>query len=141
VLVPFGGRDHDWAALELGAWFAQANDTPLRLVGAGPDPQTGRRDASRLLGSASLALQRGLGVTAEPLLAAPGAEGILAATAGAGLVVAGLSDRWSHDGLGAARIELARRAECPVLLVRRGVRPGGLAPRRALTRFTWSAHP
>ena len=141
VLVPFGGRDHDWAALELGAWFAQAKDTPLRLVGAGSDPQTGRRDASRLLGSASLALQRGLGVTAEPLLAAPGAEGMLAATAEAGLVVAGLSDRWSSDGLGAARIELARRAECPVLLVRRGVRPGGLAPRRALTRFTWSAHP
>jgi DNA-binding SARP family transcriptional activator len=141
VLVPFGGRDHDWAALELGAWFAQAAGSPLRLVGAGSDPGTGRRDASRLLGSASLALQRGLGVPAEPLLAAPGAEGMLAAAAGAGLVVAGLSDRWSRDGIGPARIQLALRAACPVVLVRRGVRPGGLAPPRALTRFTWSAHP
>ena len=141
ILVPFGGHDHDWAALELGAWFAQATASPLRLVGAGSDPDTGRRDASRLLGSASLALQRALGVTAEPLLATPGAEGMLAATAGAGLVIAGLSDRWSRDGVGAARLELALRARCPVLLVRGGVRPGGLAPPRALTRYTWSAHP
>jgi hypothetical protein len=62
-----------------------------------------------------------------------------AAATGAGLVVAGLSDRWSRDGLGLARIQLARRAGCPVLLMRRGLRPGGLAPPRALTRFTWSA--
>jgi hypothetical protein len=26
----------------------------------------------------------------------------------------------------------------PVVLVRRGVRPGGLAPDETLTRFTWS---
>jgi DNA-binding SARP family transcriptional activator len=141
VMVPFGGRDHDWAALELGAWFAQATASPLRLVGAGSDPGTGRRDASRLLGSASLALQRGLGITAEPVLATPGAEGMLAATDGAGLIIAGLSDRWARDGLGAARVELARRARCPVLLVRGGLRPGGLAPPRALTHYTWSAHP
>jgi DNA-binding SARP family transcriptional activator len=141
VMVPFGGRNHDWAALELGAWFARAAGSPLRLVGAGSDPDTGRRDASRLLGSASLALQRALGVNAEPVLATPGVEGMLAATAGAGLVVAGLSDRWSRDGVGAARLELARHARCPVLLVRGGVRPGGLAPPRALTHYTWSAHP
>ena len=141
VMVPFGGRDHDWAALELAAWFAQATGSPLRLVGAGSDPESGRRDASRLLGSASLALQRALGVTAEPVLATPGVEGMLAATAGAGLVIAGLSDRWSRDGVGAARVELARHARCPLLLVRGGLRPGGLAPRQALTRYTWSAHP
>jgi hypothetical protein len=40
--------------------------------------------------------------------------------------------------MGTARLELARRAATQVLLVRRGLRPGGLAPPRALTRFTWS---
>src|SRR5918994_2004765 len=34
VLVPFGGAEHDWAAVELGAWFARANQAPLRLAGA-----------------------------------------------------------------------------------------------------------
>jgi DNA-binding SARP family transcriptional activator len=139
VLVPFGGREHDWAAVELGAWFARATGRPLRLAGAHADPATGRRDASRLLGHASLALQRALGVTAEPLLAAPGPDGIVAAADGAALVVAGLSDRWLREGLGPTRQALAARATAPVLLVRRGLRPGGLAPRRALTRFTWSA--
>ena len=30
VLVPFGGAEHDWAAVELGAWFARAAGRPLR---------------------------------------------------------------------------------------------------------------
>ena len=34
VMVPFGGGDHDWAALELAAWIATAHDTPLKLLGA-----------------------------------------------------------------------------------------------------------
>src|SRR5262249_6923349 len=34
VLVPFGGAQHDWAAVELGAWLARAHGTPLRLAGA-----------------------------------------------------------------------------------------------------------
>ena len=33
VHVPFGGGEHDWAALELGAWLASATGSPLRLVG------------------------------------------------------------------------------------------------------------
>jgi DNA-binding SARP family transcriptional activator len=138
VLVPFGGHQHDWAAVELGAWIASASGVPLRLVGTRADPGSGRRDASRLLGSASLALQHALGVAAEPVLVEPGTDAIVEAADGAALVIAGLSDRWAREGLGTARLELARRAATPVLLVRRGLRPGGLAPPRALTRFTWS---
>src|SRR6185312_12586202 len=58
VMVPFGGHEHDWAAAELGAWFAAAIAAPLQLVGT--RAVCGRRDASRLLGHASLALQRAL---------------------------------------------------------------------------------
>jgi DNA-binding SARP family transcriptional activator len=139
VMVPFGGHQHDWAAVELGAWFAAAAGIPLQLLGTRTDPSTGRRDASRLLGHASLALQRGLGITAEPVLVDPGTDGIVAAADRAALVVVGLSDRFASEGLGATRVEIARRAPAPVVLVRRGLRPGGLAPPRALTRFTWSA--
>jgi hypothetical protein len=57
------------------------------------------------------------------------------------LVVAGLSDRWRRAGLGAVRYALATQAMAPTLLVRRGLRPGGLAPRASLTRFTWSVAP
>jgi DNA-binding SARP family transcriptional activator len=139
VLVPFGGHRHEWAAAALGAWFAKATGLSLKLVGARSDERTGRRDASRLLGHASIALQRGLGVTAEPLLVDPGIDAILAAAQSAELVVVGLSDRFAQEGLGVARVTIARDAASPVVLVRRGLRPGGLAPPRALTRFTWSA--
>ena len=50
----------------------------------------------------------------------------------------GLSERWQREGIGPARTRLVREAPCPVLLVRRGVRPGTLAPPEALTRFSWS---
>ncbi len=139
VLVPFGGHEHEWAAIELGAWYARATGGALRLVGTRADPRSGRRDASRLLGHASLALQRAFGVAAEPVLVEPGTDALLEAAARAALIVAGLSDRWAREGLGASRLELARCAAAPVVLVRRGLRPGGLAPARALTRFTWSA--
>ena len=33
MLVPFGGAEHDWAALELGAWIASATGAPLRMLG------------------------------------------------------------------------------------------------------------
>ncbi|HEX2111122.1 MAG TPA: AfsR/SARP family transcriptional regulator [Gaiellaceae bacterium] len=138
VLVPFGGADHDWAAVELGAWFARAKQAPLRLAGAEAVPERGRRDASRLLSHGALAVQRVLGIVAEPLLIPPGEEGMLEASRDAGLLVVGLSARWHHEGLGPARLRLAREAAPPTLLVRRGLRPGGLAPPAALTRFTWS---
>ena len=113
VMVPFGGHEHDWAAVEVGAWFAGATGFPLQLIGTRGDPRTGRRDASRLLGHASIALQRGLGITAEPVLVAPGTAGIIAAAERAALVVVGLSDRFAREGLGAARIEIARERKGP----------------------------
>jgi DNA-binding SARP family transcriptional activator len=138
VLVPFGGAEHDWAAVELGAWFARANNAPLRLAGAAALPEQGKRDASRLLSHGALAVQRVLGIPAEPLLTPPGEEGMLEASHDAGLLVVGLSTRWHREGLGPARVRLAREAIPPTLLVRRGLRPGGLAPPATLTRFTWS---
>ena len=138
VLVPFGGADHDWAAVELGAWLARAGQAPLRLAGAAAVPDQGRRDASRLLSHGALAVQRVLGISAEPLLTPPGEDGMLEASRDAGLLVVGLSTRWHREGLGAARLKLAQEAVPPTLFVRRGLRPGGLAPPAALTRFTWS---
>ena len=118
VLVPFGGADHDWAAVELGAWLAGASGKPLRLAGAAASADQGKRDASRLLSHASLAVQRVLGVSAEPLLIAPGEEGMLEASQDAGVLVVGLSTRWEREGLGPARLKLAREAVVPTLLVR-----------------------
>jgi DNA-binding SARP family transcriptional activator len=138
VLVPFGGAEHDWAAVELGAWFARAAARGLRLAGADAVPDQGRRDASRLLSHGALAVQRVLGISAEPLLIQPGDESMLEASRDAALLVVGLSTRWHTEGLGPARLRLAREATPPTLLVRRGLRPGGLAPPATLTRFTWS---
>ena len=137
VLVPFGAGAHDWAALELGAWVARAVDAPLRLIGAADRKERGR-DASRLLADASLIVQRTAGVLAEPYLANPGRRGITAVAAGAGLLVVGLSDRWRKEGLGRARSELAAAPPAPTVFVRRGTRPGGLAPAETRTRFGWS---
>jgi DNA-binding SARP family transcriptional activator len=134
VLVPFTGADHDWSAVEVGAWLARARQ--VRLVLAGPSGE--ERDASQLLARASLAVQRALGVAAEPLLVEPEAEELVRATEQAGLVVAGLTDRWRTEGVGPVRSMLAERSPSPVLLVRRGLRPGGLAPPDSYTRFTWS---
>jgi Kef-type K+ transport system membrane component KefB len=138
VLVPFGGAEHDWAALELGAWIASSYGAPLRLLGAAGDDQ-GRRDASRLLGNASLVLQQLAGIPAEPLLVEPGREGIVRAAEDAGLLIVGLSERWREEGLGPVRSQIARTAPVSTLFVRRGSRQGALAPRDGLTRFTWSS--
>jgi DNA-binding SARP family transcriptional activator len=136
VLVPFAGHSHDWAAAELGAWLGAGAVT---LLGIRRDDA--HRDASRLLASASLALQRGAGIRADTRLTGEGAVGMLEAATGAATLVVGLSERWQSEGLGQARTQLVREAPCPVVFVRRGVRPGGLAPPAALTRFTWSAGP
>ncbi|MGH2798420.1 MAG: hypothetical protein ACRDM0_12280, partial [Thermoleophilaceae bacterium] len=137
VMVPFGAGSHDWAALELGAWLARATDAPLRLIGAA-DRKGDGRDASRLLADASLIVQRTAGIVAEPLLASPGRRGIAAQAEGAGLLVIGLSERWRQEGLGRARAELAEARPAPTVFVRRGTRPGGLAPPETRTRFGWS---
>jgi DNA-binding SARP family transcriptional activator/class 3 adenylate cyclase len=137
VLAPFGGGDHDWAAVEIGAWLASAHGLPLQLLGSSPAPARGKRDASRSLAVVSLVVQRAAGISAKPLLVAPGRE-LLEATRGASILVLGLSERWSEQGLGAARLELARDAGVPTLLVRKGLRPGGLTPPERMTRYTWS---
>jgi DNA-binding SARP family transcriptional activator len=138
VFIPFGGGEHDWAALELGAWIASAASEPLNLVGTKAESASGRRDASRLLADASLAAQRVIGVEARPVLAEPTEDALLAAVEGAALVVAGISPRWRREGIGAMRRALMRHAGAPVLLVHRGPRPSILAPREARTHFTWT---
>jgi DNA-binding SARP family transcriptional activator len=138
VVVLFGGGEHDWAAIEIGAWIAGARDSALKIAGPA---QGAERDASRALASASLAVQRVLGIAAEPALVAPGDRAVVAAVADAAIVVAGLPERWRHEGLGNVRTAVARDARPPVLLVRRGLRPGGLAPQESLTRFTWTLGP
>jgi DNA-binding SARP family transcriptional activator len=130
VLVPFGGGREEWAAVELGAWLARAHALPLRLLGT--TAAGGRRDASRLLANASLALQRFGGTAGEPVLVPPGPEGILAQPAS--VIVVSLP----AEGLDRTRRVLVERSQVPVLLVRPGLRPSGLAPERTLTRFSWS---
>jgi hypothetical protein len=137
VVVPFGGGTHDWAALELGAWFARASGGPLRLVGAAERRRRGR-DASRLLADASLIVQRTAGIMAEPVLTSLGRAGVAEAAARAAVLIVGLSERWREEGLGRARGELARQPPTATILVRRGARPGGLAPAETRTRFSWS---
>jgi DNA-binding SARP family transcriptional activator len=138
VLVLFAGGDHDWSAVEVGAWMAAARGVPLHLAGPAEGAE---RDASRALASASLAVQRVLGIAAEPVLLAPTARDVLAAAEGAAVVVVGLPGRWRRGGLGAVRRALALDAPAPALLVRRGLRPGGLAPRESVTHFTWTLGP
>ena len=130
VVVPFGGAREEWAALELAAWLARAHG--LRLTLLGTEAIEGRRDASRLLANASLALQRFAGTHAEPVLVPPGAAGILEQPAS--LIVASLPAL----ELDRTRAGLAERTTIPLLLVRGGLRPSGLAPEQTLTRFSWS---
>jgi DNA-binding SARP family transcriptional activator len=137
VMVPFGAAAHDWAALELGVWAARAAGAPLRLIGAADRRENGR-DASRLLADASLIVQRTTGIVAEPLLARPGRRGVASLAGDAGLLVVGLSERWRQEGLGRARSQLAEAPPSPMVFIRRGTRPGGLAPPETRTRFSWS---
>jgi hypothetical protein len=138
VLVPFGGGEHDWAALELGAWLARSSGRALHLLGTAAESESGMRDASRLLADAGLLIQRAAGVAPVPRLVAPGHEGIVQSAAEGGLLAIGLSERWGEEGLGMTRWAIARSVSLPVLFVRRGLRPGGLAPDVSSTRFAWS---
>ena len=138
IVTPFGGAEHEWAAIEMAAWLAQSLGTTLRLLGTEADPALGRRDASRLLARASLLVQQVVGIVTEPVLVRTGEGGVLEASRDARLLVVGLSDRWRTEGIGHARLALALGAEAPTLFVRRGLRPGGVAPNETLTRFTWT---
>lgn len=143
ILVPFGGADHDWAALELAAWLARARPTRLIIAGSmASSPVAGAvADASRLIADACLVVQRILAVDAEPALVEPSAAALAAAAKGASHVILGLSDRWREEGLGSFRAAVAAQVPGIVIATRRGLRPGGLAPREALTRFRWSIAP
>src|SRR5205814_7601655 len=66
VMTPFGGGDHDWAALELAAWISAATGAPLKLIGAAGG--AGQGDASRVLDSASLVVRQLAGIPTEPVL-------------------------------------------------------------------------
>lgn len=136
VLVPFGGAEHDWAALELGSWLSCATGAPLKLLGAGGRTEEGK-SVTRMLADASLLVQQTTGVATEPLVMAGGRAGILSAATGAGLLVIGLSERWRREGLGPTRSEIAKAAPAPVLFVRRGSREG-LFAQRDVTQFNWS---
>jgi DNA-binding SARP family transcriptional activator len=136
VLVPFGGADHDWAAVEIAAWLAQSLNAPLRLAGVSSAREG--RDASRQLASVSLIVQRIARVVTSTVLVEPGDDGLLEAAEGTGLIVFGLSGDWRNKGLGRTREAVARYAAAPTLLIHKGTRPSGLAPEGSRTRFTWS---
>jgi DNA-binding SARP family transcriptional activator len=126
ITVPFGGGREEWPALELGVWLARTHGRRLRLVGT--EAAAERRDASRALAGASLALQRFAGVAVETALIPPGPEGIT------GAVVVGSLPRAELDATRSALLG----APFPVLLVHGGLRPSGLAPAETRTRFRWS---
>ncbi len=137
VIVPFGAAEHDWAALELGVWFATARGARLRLLGATADPAGEKRDASRVLASASLVVQQLAGVVAEPALVS-GVEGVVDAAEDASLMILGfLSAGGRKESARPGRRSSRGRARRS-FLVRRGPRPGALSPQEGLTRYTWS---
>ena len=111
---------------------------PLRITGAEAIEDAVSRDPSRLLARASLIVQKTTGIAAEPKLLEPGSDALLEAASGASLVVAGLSGRRGGGALGSVRHKLVRDSTSPVVLVRKGLRPSGMAPRETITRFTWS---
>lgn len=140
VVLPFAGAEHEWAAAELAAWMAQAEGRPLRLVGTADSARSGR-DACRLLASVALLVQQVADVPTEPALVDLDAAAFGAVTADARAVVAGVPDGWRERGVGRTRALLLGASRAPVLLVRGGLRPGGLAPPASLTRFTWTVTP
>jgi Kef-type K+ transport system membrane component KefB len=135
VYVPFGGASHDWAAVELAAWIASLRKAPLRLVATGAALDN---EASRRLAQVALVVQQLAEIQVEPVVV-DSATGVVRATADAGLLVIGLSERWRTEGLGEVRSLIAGKASAPILFVRRGTRPGALSSEEAgVTRFSWS---
>ena len=139
IVVPFGGADNDWAALELGAYLARAQGSWMQLLGAAGGPEAEGSDASGLLANASLAVQQLTGVRVEPALITSAQDSLLEASSRASVLVIGLSDRWRTEGLGPIRTEIARQAAVPTIFVRRGTRPGALSGSETLTQLGWSS--
>jgi hypothetical protein len=135
VFVPFGGGEHDWAALELAAWLASSTGAPLTLVGARGEP----RDASRLIADAALAVQRLVDVDTEPVLSDPTEDALVEAVAGAWADVIGISPRWQRDAIVLTR-QGRLRAGRTLQLDHREQRPSVLSPPGSRTSFTWTLH-
>ena len=129
VMVPFGGGDHDWAALELAAWIATAHETPLKLLGARRATSGRRRREPRARAPPRSSSSSWPGSRPSRCSSTWRTTACCAATEGAGLLVVGLSERWRDEGLGPVRAAIAKAAPAPILFVRRGTRPGALAPR------------
>ena len=99
VLVPFTGAEHDWAAVELGAWLARPLGLALPARRARrPEPRAatpaGCSPARRSPSSARLALPPSRCSSTGPGSARRAADG------GRQIAVVGLTDRWRHEGLG-----------------------------------------
>ena len=138
VTVPFGGQEHDWAALELAAWIASSTGAQVRMVGAAGQTEEESKVA-RVLNDAGLLVRQYSGVAPLSVVASEGREGLLESLSGSGLLVIGLSERWQREGLGSTRAAIARSGVAPIMFVRRGTRPGALAPQSDVTSFKWSS--
>jgi Kef-type K+ transport system membrane component KefB len=125
VVVPFGGAEHDWAALELAARVAGANGASIRLLGISGEPLAGNGDATSLLADAALVVQQLTGVATEPVVVSP--DGVAKLGREAGLLVVGISGQWRVEGLRPIHSEIVHALPVHVLFVRRGTRPGILA--------------
>jgi Kef-type K+ transport system membrane component KefB len=125
IAIPFGGAEHDWAALELAARIAGAHRAPIRLLGTSGEPLAGNGDGTSLLADAALVVQQLTGVATEPALVSPGDMAKVGREAG--LLVVGISQQWRVQGLGPMHSEIVHARPVHVLFVRRGTRPGILA--------------
>ncbi len=113
-------------------------DAPLKTARRAGDTEE-RSRVTRLLGDAGLLVQQYAGIPAEPIVAEPGREGILAAAEGAGLLVIGLSERWRRRASARRGPRSPGRAAPRSCSSAAALRPGALAPRDDVTRFTWSS--
>src|SRR5262249_30488958 len=102
------------------------------------DERDERRDASRLLANVALLVQQVAAIETKPSLVATGSDAVVEAVEGRRAVVIGLPDEWPSRGLGRTRAEVVRSASPLVILVRGGLKPGGLAPAETMTRYTWT---
>ena len=139
VLVGFGGGEHDWAAVELGAWLAQSAAKPLRLLALRRADEPG--DATRLLAAASIAVQGAVGIDAEPLLVEPGPQPLIEAAArrprARARPVAGVAASRPRRGPG-ARSRPSSRRRCCSCTAARGPAGSPPRPRRPASPGRWA---
>ena len=139
VLVPFGGAEHDWAAVEVAAWIARASGASLLLAGAEGDPGLGKRDASRSARERGAPRPARRRVATEPLLVPRGPRGHRSR----GRPTPGWSS-WASPASGARRASARPASRSPGTPPARPCSSGAACGREAwrrgesLTRFTWS---